>query len=316
VPRDAATEGEREFAIVAAKDLLLEMPGSTAGSDNRPFPVKNTTLLLCCALFLSAQTARGDEQTRQVQEELRKRHLFFSDIDGRATPDYSAALKRYQQRQGFAVTGVADEATLSSLGIGEAAPPGEGAPELPDVPVLKSDIAPHERNTASRPPAPTTPPNAPEVTQAEVRQFVRHYLDACASPNLQDELAFYSDQVDYFDHGVVDKNYIRNELAVYDQRWPVRTYSMGESLRLIKKGGDTTAHFRVAFQVANEPRARTARGRTDDAITLAKRSDSGVQIVSIKEARVRRSSRHRPEASNPAAAVGRTVHKIFRNIFH
>lgn len=261
--------------------------------------------------------ARGDEQTRQVQEELRKRHLFFSDIDGRPTPDYSAALKRYQQRQGFAVTGVADEVTLSSLGISEAAPPGEGAPELlPDVPVLKSDIAPRERNTASRAPVPATAPNAPEVTQAEVRQFIRRYLDACASPNLQDELAFYADQVDYFDHGAVDKNYIRNELAVYDQRWPARQYSIGDSLRLIKKGGDTTAQFRVAFQVANEPHARKAQGRADDAIALTKRSDSSLQIVSIKEARVRRASRrHRPEAPNPAAAVGRTVHKIFRNIF-
>jgi peptidoglycan hydrolase-like protein with peptidoglycan-binding domain len=278
--------------------------------------VKNTTLLLCCALFLRVEIARGDEQTRQVQEELRKRHLFFSDIDGRVTPDYSAALKRYQQRQGFAVTGVADEVTLSSLGVSEAAPPGEGAPELPDVPVLKSDIAPRERNAAPKPPAPTTAPNTPEVTQAEVAQFIRHYLDACASPDLQDELAFYADQVDYFDHGAVDKNYIRNELAVYDQRWPVRKYSIGDSLRLIKKGGDTTAQFRVAFQVANEPRARKARGRTDDAIMLTKRSDSSLQIISIKEARVRRPSRrHRPEPPNPAAAVGRTVHKIFRNIF-
>ena len=60
-------------------------------------------------------------------EELRKRHLFFRDIDGRPSLDFALAIKRYQQRQGFAQTGVADEMTLYSLGIGEPAPPAEGA---------------------------------------------------------------------------------------------------------------------------------------------------------------------------------------------
>ena len=36
----------------------------------------------------------------QVQEELRKRHLFFRDIDGRPSLEYAIALKRYQARQG------------------------------------------------------------------------------------------------------------------------------------------------------------------------------------------------------------------------
>jgi len=42
----------------------------------------STLLLFLCAIAL-APIARADEQTRQVQEELRKRHLFFRDIDGR-----------------------------------------------------------------------------------------------------------------------------------------------------------------------------------------------------------------------------------------
>ncbi|MDP9004854.1 MAG: peptidoglycan-binding protein [Verrucomicrobiota bacterium] len=97
---------------------------------------KTSALLLVLLLLTVSGPARADEQTRQVQEELRKRYLFFRDIDGRATPDYSIALRRYQERQGFAQTGVADEMTLYSLGIGEPSPPAEGAPELPDVPVL------------------------------------------------------------------------------------------------------------------------------------------------------------------------------------
>ncbi len=272
----------------------------------------STILLLLCAIAL-APIARGDEQTRQVQEELRKRHLFFRDIDGRPSLDYALAIKRYQQRQGFAQTGVADEMTLYSLGIGEPAPPAEGATDLPDVPVLKSDAALPETKPLP-PPAPTKAFNAGDVAKAEISNFIRRYFAACQSGNPQDELAFYADRVEYFDHGAVDKAYIQNELAVYDQRWPNRKYSTGDSLRVIKGGNNTIAKFRVAFTVANEPRDRKASGRTDDTIGLIKRGDS-LQIVSIKEARVRRPSRHRRRPPNFPAAVGRSVHKVFRSIF-
>jgi Putative peptidoglycan binding domain len=273
--------------------------------------VAKTSLLLFVflAVFLGSP-ARADEETRQVQEELRKRHLFFRDIDGRNTPDYSMALRRYQERQGFPVTGTADEITLYSLGIGEPLSPAEGAMELPDVAVLKSDSA--LRELKPLPPAPIKAANAAAATRADIRNFIRRYLEACQSPSPQDELAFYADRVDYFDHGLVDKPYIQNELAVYDQRWPVRKYSAGESIRIVKNGANTIVKFRVAFQVANEANARKARGRVDDTFGLAKRADSGLEIVSMHEARVRRPSRHRP---NPAAAVGRSVRKVFRSIF-
>ena len=275
-------------------------------------PKKSIFLSLLFVIFLG-QIARADEQTRQVQEELRKRHLFFRDIDGRPSLDFALAIKRYQQRQGFAQTGVADEMTLYSLGIGEPAPPAEGATDLPDVPVLKSDAALPETKPLP-PPAPTKESNAGDVAKAEIRNFIRRYFVACQSPSPQDELAFYADRVEYFDHGAVDKAYIQNELAVYNQRWPSRRYSIGDSVRVIKGGNNTIAKFRVAFTVANEPRDRKASGRTDDTIGLIKRGDS-LQIISIKEARVRRPSRHRRRPPNFPAAVGRSVHKIFRSIF-
>jgi hypothetical protein len=274
-------------------------------------PKTSIFLSLLLVIFLGP-IARGDEQTRQVQEELRKRHLFFRDIDGRASLDYALALKRYQQRQGFPQTGLADDLTLYSLGIGEPAPPAEGANDLPDVPVLKSDAALPETKPLP-PPAPTKASNAGDVAKAEISNFIRRYFAACESPSPQDELAFYADRVDYFDHGAVDKSYIRNELAVYNQRWPNRQYSI-DSLNVKKKGNNTIARFRVKFTLANEPRDRKASGQTVDEIGLIKSGDS-LQIVSIKEARVRRPSRHRSRPPNFPAAVGRSVHKVFRSIF-
>ena len=270
-------------------------------------------LFLVCILA-SSRIAVADEETRQVQEELRKRHLFFRDIDGRPSAEYALAIKRYQQRKGFAQTGVADEVTLYSLGIGEAAPPAEGTSNLPDVPVLKSDASVPETKAAA-PPVPTQAEKADDVTKEEIRTFLRRYFDACESPNPDDELAFYADRIEYFDHGAVEKSYIRNELAVYDQRWPNRKYKLGDSLRVNRIGNNTVAKVRVAFNVANNERNRRASGRTDDTFNLSKRGDS-LQIISVKEARVRRPSRHRRKPPNFPAAVGRTIHHVFRSIFH
>jgi peptidoglycan hydrolase-like protein with peptidoglycan-binding domain len=260
--------------------------------------------------------ARADEETRQVQEELRKRHLFFREIDGKPSAEYSRALKQFQQRQGFAQTGRADEITLYSLGVGEPPSPAEGAGNLPDVPVLKSDAAVHDETRPQTPPVPTKAQNAGDVAKSEIHSFLRRYFDACQSADPEDELAFFAEKVEYFDHGVVDRPYIKNELAVYDQRWPNRKYSLGDSLRVIRRGNNTIATIRVNFQVANPEQNRKASGRTDNTFNLAKRGDS-LEIVSIKEARVRpRSWHHRRRPPNFPAAVGRTVNHVFRSIFH
>jgi peptidoglycan hydrolase-like protein with peptidoglycan-binding domain len=274
---------------------------------------KAFSFFLLCTLASSSVTL-ADEETRQVQEELRKRHLFFKDIDGRPSLEYALAIKRYQQRMGFAQTGVADDFTLYSLGIGEPAPPAEGATNLPDIPVLKSDASVPETKSTS-PPVPANSEKAGDVAKAEIRNFLRRYLDACQSPRPDDELAFYADKVEYYDHGVVEKSYIRNELAVYDQRWPSRKYTLGDSLRVARVGNNTVVRVRVSFEVANSERNRRASGRTDNTINLSKRGDS-LQILSIKEARVRRPSRHRRKPPSFPAAVGRTIHHVFRSIFH
>ncbi|HEX4639952.1 MAG TPA: peptidoglycan-binding protein [Chthoniobacterales bacterium] len=274
---------------------------------------KSVLVWLLCAL-LGSSVALADEETRQVQEELRKRHLFFRDIDGRPSHELALAVKRYQQRMGFAQTGVADDITLYSLGIGEPPSPAEGAGNLPDVPVLKSDASVPDTNR-SPPPAPTKAQNAGAVAKAEIHDFLRRYFDACQSRNSDDELAFYAERVEYFDHGVVDRPYIKNELAVYDQRWPARKYTLGDSLRVVRTGNNTVAKIRVSFEVANTEHNRKASGRTDDTFSLAKRGDS-LEIVSLKEARVRKVWRHRKRPPNFPAAVGRSIQHIFRSIFH
>src|SRR5688572_24261344 len=93
---------------------------------------------LCFILLGTAGVVRADEQIRQAQEELRKRNLYFGNVDGKECPELVGALKRYQARKGFAVSGRVDAETASSLHIQATA---DSAGSLPDVPVLRSDAA-------------------------------------------------------------------------------------------------------------------------------------------------------------------------------
>src|SRR5437868_9644895 len=94
------------------------------------------------AVLLIATTIRlsADEPTRRAQEELRKRNLYFGDINGQTNPELAEAIKRYQARKGFNPTGELDEETADSLKI-QIAESRNAAQPLPDVPVLKSDSA-------------------------------------------------------------------------------------------------------------------------------------------------------------------------------
>jgi peptidoglycan hydrolase-like protein with peptidoglycan-binding domain len=96
---------------------------------------------VCLALACSIVTLYGDEDTRSTQEELRRRNIYFGDIDGKTSPELAQALRHYQKRKGLGVTGETDHDTLRSLGLA-ARGPNDAPPKelsLPDEPVLKSD---------------------------------------------------------------------------------------------------------------------------------------------------------------------------------
>jgi len=92
-------------------------------------------------LVFSVALAHGTDEVRTTQEELRRRNIYFGDIDGRPSAELKEALRHYQKRKGLAATGQDDRETLRSLGVisrGANEPPPKEL-ELPDEPVLKSD---------------------------------------------------------------------------------------------------------------------------------------------------------------------------------
>ena len=250
---------------------------------------------------------------RQVQEELRLRNLYFGDIDGRKTPQLSAALRSYQQRKGFSPTGEPDDTTLRSLNLLPAlaltpaesnssspTPPPGLAAAWPDITVLRSDEA---RRAPMRPvvatinvdptplPAPGPPPAAARAafTPAAMQAFIESYLHAGQTNDTDAEMDFYADHVDYFDEGVVDRQFIRNDVNHYDHRWPQRQFTLlgPPTLSDPTAGtpGEVAVHFRFAF--TNKRPHYTVEGKVDDVFTLERTGPESLRIVSMKEQRVR-----------------------------
>lgn len=98
--------------------------------------------LLSFLLLVAVPATQADEQLRAAQEELRRRNIYFGEIDGRETKELGEAMRRYQKRKGFTATGRPDTGTLRSLGLLGRDPDAPKPKELPlpDEPVLKSDV--------------------------------------------------------------------------------------------------------------------------------------------------------------------------------
>jgi hypothetical protein len=112
-----------------------------------------TSLLSIVFQLYLIETIFADEQVRRVQEELRKRHLFYGESTGEISPPLTVAISVYQKKKGFAPTGRLDGETLASLGLLKAPlkPPqletpfvfaysgelrGPNGEALPEVPVV------------------------------------------------------------------------------------------------------------------------------------------------------------------------------------
>lgn len=261
------------------------------------------TIVLLVVLPLSG-VARADETVRQVQEELRKRNLYFGNIDGQSSPVLADALKRYQSRKGFAVTGKVDRDTATSLHV--ATTTVTAVAVLPDVPVLKSDTASAlpepervalqrkaEENpdlTPSPPPPAESPAPGQNLTPERINQFVQDYLRDGETADIQKQVNYYAFPVRYFDHGLVSEEFVAKDTTNYVKRWPERKYTLTGPVAFFASDaeGETNVEFTIAFDLRSNSRTskNKATGRTKNWWTLRTTGDE-LKIVAIREARIR-----------------------------
>jgi peptidoglycan hydrolase-like protein with peptidoglycan-binding domain len=87
----------------------------------------------CCLAFLAlllatAGVLQADQITAAVQQALKEQGFYYGDVTGEKTDDTTAAIRRYQIRNGLQVTGEIDAETLRSLGVGTGSKPATPPP--------------------------------------------------------------------------------------------------------------------------------------------------------------------------------------------
>jgi hypothetical protein len=265
-----------------------------------------TVVCLCVAILAAAMAVQADENIRQVQEELRKRNLYFGDIDGRNSPELAGALKRYQSRKGFEVTGAIDDETAASLQIKANVVSTKKPQSWPDVPVLKSDkarVIPEperlalekaaEENLDSSPspvPPAESPPPEQDLTPERVTKFVESYLRDAETADVAAQVKYYAFPIAYFDHGPVDEQFVTKDTNDYAKRWPERKYTLIAPVSFFASGNEreTNVEFTIAFKLQSKARTEKndASGRTRNFWTIRPEGDE-LKIIAIREQRIR-----------------------------
>ena len=93
------------------------------------------TIVLLFAILCAATLARAqsDSVIASMQQALKDQGFYYGEVTGKKDPDTSAALRRYQIRNGLPVTGELNAETQQSLGIKGplATPPPRATPPPP-----------------------------------------------------------------------------------------------------------------------------------------------------------------------------------------
>src|ERR1043165_3146708 len=99
--------------------------------------MKRSCFAFLALLLAGAGGLRADQTTSTVQQALKDQGFYYGDVTGTKTADTTAAIRRYQIRNGLQITGEIDAETLRSLGMNQ----GGGQPST----TRKLEPAPREQ---------------------------------------------------------------------------------------------------------------------------------------------------------------------------
>src|SRR5438445_8116582 len=116
----------------------------------------------------SLMLARADQLVESVQQALKDQGFYYGEVTGEMNANLTAAIRRYQIRNGLQVSGELNNETLQSLGLNSSAssrPATRPASPSPAAPAKPSERS--SNNTANASPVPPVQPfgNAPQDQQ-------------------------------------------------------------------------------------------------------------------------------------------------------
>lgn len=109
---------------------------------------------------------QADQLIESVQQALKDQGFYYGEVGGEMNANLTAAIRRYQIRNGLQVNGELNNETLQSLGINSSAPARPATKGTSPSPAAPSsgEQSPSERTNAT--PAPVQPfPNSPQEEQ-------------------------------------------------------------------------------------------------------------------------------------------------------
>ncbi|PYI91774.1 MAG: hypothetical protein DME97_12840 [Verrucomicrobia bacterium] len=142
------------------------------------------------------------------------------------------------------------------------------------------------RNTVN----PSEQPAATGATE-QIKQFVAEHFRKTERSDCDGVLADYASRVDYFDNGVVSKDFIARDCSTYVKAWPQITLQLTGAIDVRESGnGEHTVSFGYDFDARNKAKGKTSRGHAADTWRVENRL-GGYKIIYHRETITNRSTR-------------------------
>lgn len=127
----------------------------------------NRKLLVTALFFLAIWSpARADQVIESVQQKLKEQGFYYGEITGRKDTDTTAAIRRYQIRNGLQITGEINAQTQRSLGL-TSQPASTPRPRPANTPAPKTEDLREEPPAPNNARVPRPPPPNLDDEEAE-----------------------------------------------------------------------------------------------------------------------------------------------------
>lgn len=211
----------------------------------RKFPSRilfGLAVAFCFVLPLNAE-----EMLAKVQRELRTRKFYFGEIQGRATEETVAAIRKFQEARGIDNSGHLDAETLRALSL----PAGKGGSD--------------ETRTLQ-----------------ECCDFVHRYLQARESGNWDREGPLFAGTVNYYSDGVVDRAFIRKARERYNTRWPNRKITLLQRVAALVEDRPDAVQVTARVRAEVGSPSDESQANIEDLLFRLEKSDAGWRIAAVK----------------------------------
>jgi hypothetical protein len=130
-------------------------------------------------------------------------------------------------------------------------------------------------------PAPKAGSSSP-VTKEELTAFVRQVLELNGRKDISAVAPLYADKVDYYDRGVVSRDYVIRDLGYYYRNWETITTSLeGDVVMIVLDQPEVRiAKFISSYSVRNEKKSLT--GKTENIWKIQKISGQ-LKLIDVKQ---------------------------------